>query len=196
MAKKPVSTPKAASTKKANKTSAAPAPQDLESAWSQSRSRPPQKGGYEVADIPDGDYAVQVQSAKCAEYKSGNKKGTRYFVINYVVAAGPYTGVQLRSSDDVSTREVGNQGRTAMDLLSDRLQKMNINISGMKLAQLPSLAQALGDTNSEIGRMFLSVTVQNNPVTKDDGTTVVFQNVYANEPLDAASVNQLKKALA
>jgi hypothetical protein len=194
MAKKPVQPPKGKATSNKPQTTKAPTLEELDKTWQESRKKKPMSFDG-PPDIPDGDYVVQLTNAKTGAYKSGNKKGTNYFKISYAIVAGDHRGTTVQSSDDISNREVGNQGRTAMDMLSARLQQIGVDISDTPLRELPSLAKALSDPKSEIGRPYLSVKVANNIVDRDDGTKARFQNVYINEPLTDAQVKEAKKAL-
>jgi len=197
MAKKKVA-PKSRNTKKSTpKTkSGAPSLAELEKGWQESREKAPTRGGAFGANpnVPDGDYTLHVQSAKVGQYKSGRKKGGWYFSMRYVVADGECSGEVLNTMDEISdrvafTRDDGTEV-TCMDLLSERLQNCGLDISELKLTELPELAQALSDPKSEIGRPFVAATVQNKyspkkPTDPDPETPWHNQNIFLNGEVDA-----------
>jgi hypothetical protein len=187
MAKKPQSAaskpPKSAANKKAPaKAEGKPATkvntEAEEDAWQKARQHKPSAGGnFEPPEIPDGHYLVQVTGARVDRYKTGNKQGMKRMTFNYLVHGAleqdddgeedSYTldtthrGARLRSVDDFdSSREI-TEGRTPMDLLSERLQLMEIDPLPESIKEFPSLATRLGDPNDPDGKMFLVVNVKN-----------------------------------
>lgn len=201
MAKKP--TPKAAKPTRTAPKSAAPrasgqapdfasALSGLDDAWGDSRTKEPTARGFAPADVPDGDYIVQLVGARVGIYKTGKKKGTGYVKFRYQIVVGQYADETLTSSDDLSKTEVGSTGRTKLDLLSERLQRMGVETKKLDLRKLPELCTFLVDpTKNPDAKPFFRANVANNFVEGDNGEQLHFQNVYINEavhPDDVAAM--------
>lgn len=166
--------------------------QGLGNAWQESREKEPQAAGFAPPDVPDGDYVVQLTSGRVGQYRSGNKKGTGYVKFRYTIATGDYEGEVLSSTDDLSTDEVGSSGRTKLDLLSERLQRMGVDTKKLNLAELPELVVWLTDVKkNKDAKPYYRVTVRNNFVESDSGETLHFQNVYVNDILHPDDVAEL-----
>lgn len=165
----------------------------LEGAWGESREKEPTNSGFAPPDVPDGDYIVQLIGGRVGAYKTGNRKGTVYVKFRYNIVIGEFTGEVLSSTDDVSTREVGSTGKTQMDLLSERLQRMGIDTKKMSLKELPELVLWLTDPKkNSAAKPFFRVAVKNNFSEDDKGETRHYQNVYVNEVLHPDAVEEMK----
>lgn len=165
---------------------------ELEGSWEQSRAKEPASPMMGPPDVPDGDYLVRLTGARVGRYRSGNRKGTGYLRFRYTILAGEYAGEVLSSSDDLSNREVGTQGNTALDMLSERLQRMGVATKKLSIKNLPDLCEWLLDpAKNPDAKPCYRVAVRNNYVESDKGETLRFQNVYINETLSNAEVEEL-----
>lgn len=166
----------------------------LEDAWGESREKPPTTFSNEPPDVPDDDYVVQLSGARVGQYKTGDRKGVPFVRFRYTIVVGQYTGEVLSSSDDMSTEEAGNTGKTKLDFLSDRLQRMGIDTRKMSLKELPSLCQFLMDTKSNPNaKPFFRVSVKNSYAPKRDNPDeqVHYQQVYINDCLHPDDVKEM-----
>ena len=163
---------------------------NLGDAWDQSRAKEP-TSGFTVPDVPDDDYIVQLIGARVGVYRSGKRKGTAYLRFRYGIITGDYTGEVVSSSDDLSKESVGSSGKSKLDLLSERLQRMGIDTKTLNLRKLPELCQWLTDSGKNTdAKPCYRVAVKNEFVLGDDGDTRHYQNVYVNEHLDKTSVRE------
>ena len=214
MAKKkvaPKGTRKPARSKKATKktaprgakptTSAPPSLSDLEESWDKSREKAPQRGGGRGAnpEVIDGDYILQVQTAKVGQYRRGKKQGGYFMSISYVIAVGELAGERLSSLDDIDNRvcfERDGEPVTSLDLLSQRLQLLGVETSDLNLSELPEVAQALSDPSSELGKPYASATIRNkmsdNP--NDPDKPYHNQNIYINQTVEPEEVEALRES--
>ncbi len=165
---------------------------NLEGAWNESRTKEPTSNNFGPADVPDGEYIVQLIGARTGVYKTGSKKGTPYLRFRYNIILGDYTGEVLQSSDDLSTDPVGGKGATKMSLLVERLQRMGVETKKLDLRKLPELCVFLVDTNKNPdAKPHFRVQVVNNFSEGSDGQTRHFQNVYINEVIHPDDVEAM-----
>jgi hypothetical protein len=178
---------------------------NLKDAWNQAREKKaPEGGAFGVNPrVPDGDYIAQVTSAKVGAYKKGNKAGTPFFSLSYtIVVAGAreLIGERLSSVDDLSAEvafERNGEEVTRIQLLSERLQRMGLDVTELDFNELPQLAQQLADPKDENGRMYLSVRVANKHADNPNDPTKPYhnQNIYVNERVSEDDVEEAKERL-
>jgi hypothetical protein len=152
--------------------------EDLDSQWQKSRTREPQSGSFGNADIPDADYYLQLSSARTGMYKKGKKKGTQFVRFGFIVKFGEHAGVRVGKMHDISTRPVGkNKDKTAMDLLSEDLQRLNVKTAKIKsIKDIPDVCKDLVAAGP-IHRCNVNTSA---PDPKRPGSTG-FQNVWIND---------------
>ena len=166
---------------------------DMDDAWGDSKKSEPSKGGRggPNEDVVDGNYVAQLDSVSTGIPRKEDKDGNRvpYMRCRYIIAGGELVGEQLTSFDQVSKVEAFD-GKTRLDLLSERLQLMGIETTKMKsLKSLPDICQRLSEEQP-----LLRIFVKNDHRTNEGGETRHFQNVYINELVPEDEVDDVLAA--
>lgn len=165
----------------------------LEKDWQSARTQAPRQGGFEAPDIPDGTYPARLVGASVGKGK-GDKPP--YFKFQFLIAFGEYKGTKLTVFDNISNEPLGDSDRTGLNILSDRLQMLGVDISKMPLKDLPKVASWLTDPEqNDEAQPYVMVGIVNkfSPSKKNPNEMRRFQNVYVNGLIDEEDLAELQE---
>lgn len=153
----------------------------LANLWKKSRESVPTAMG--VPDIPDGCFCGQIHKASIGETQA--KKP--YFRIEFLLRHGDYEGTSLTKMYMLTDDPVGDSGKTQLDLFSEDLQRLGIEVKEMEAEDLFDLPTFLTNKEeNENAETFYSLRV----VNKEDRNGKPRLNVYINGALEPEEVNE------
>ena len=101
-----------------------------ESAWKQNRGVAQRSEGYpEPPDIPDDEYVVQLVTARASQIRNGKNKGKPIVSFSFVIVYGDYADETVRESYLISGEEMGQSGKTFIQVFLGAIQSMGIDTS-------------------------------------------------------------------
>jgi hypothetical protein len=164
---------------------------NMEAAWSESREIEPQTRDYGPADIPDGPYIARLVGARVGVTSKGKNEGKPYLSLSFVIAYGDHEGTRLSSMDTLDNSPVGDTGRTRLDFVSEKLQKLGVETKKMPLSKLPAICAALVDpkVGGDNAKPFVRVTVKTKAATTEGGKP--FQSVYVDDLVGEDELDEL-----
>lgn len=164
---------------------------NMEAAWSESREIEPQSRDYGPADIPDGPYIARLVGARVGVTSKGKNEGKPYLSLSFVIAYGDHEGTRLSSMDTLDNSPVGETGRTRLDFVSEKLQKLGVETKKMPLSKLPAICAALVDpqVGGDNAKPFVRVTVKTKAATTEGGKP--FQSVYVDDLVGEDELDEL-----